>query len=47
MIIIVKEQTLVRILAKYDFDKPAIIRKKPEETSEIATKLARSGLKLK
>lgn len=47
MITIVKEHSLVRMLAKYDFDNPAIIRKKPAETSEIAIKLARSGLKLK
>ena len=47
MIIMVREHILVRILARYDFDKPAIIRRKPAETSEMATKLARSGLKLK
>ena len=47
MIIMVKEQTLVIILPRYDVDKPAITRKKPAETSEIATKLARNGLKLK
>ena len=47
MITIVKEHTRVRIFAKYDFDKPAKIKKKPADNSEIAIKFARSGLKLK
>ena len=41
------DETLVKILAMYELKKPDIINRNPAPNSEIQTKDAKNGLKLK